>query len=216
MDDMDYRPQAWDEIFKSEGRVYNETFPRFEHLVDQFTLHRCDSILDLGCGSGRHLLSLSKLHFRVWGLDYSPAGLQLAKQWLAEEKMRVPLVRADMRFDLPFRDNAFDGLLSTQVIHHAHLNTIRRTIDEIRRVVKPGGLVFVSVPARRHEDEEYAEIEPNTFVPLEGPEKGLPHHIFSERECEQAFVSFNIIELATRGNRVITLLATKPEEGNER
>ena len=64
-------------------------------------------------------------------------------------------------------------------------------------------------------DEEYAEIEPNTFVPLEGPEKGLPHHIFSEQEYGEVFRAFNIIELSTRGDRVITLLATKPDEGSD-
>jgi SAM-dependent methyltransferase len=215
MEEMELRPQAWNEIFEKDGRVYNETFPRFEWLVEQFKLHGCQSILDLGCGSGRHVVNLSRQHFRVWGLDFSPVGLRLAQRWLDEEGVAAPLVLADMRFGLPFRDGNFDGLLSTQVIHHAKLKTVVQTVKAIWRVVKPGGLVFVSVPAHRHADEEYIEIEPNTFVPLEGGEKGLPHHIFSEEEFGELFEAFDIIELSTRGDRVITLLATKPYEGTK-
>lgn len=216
MDEIELRPHAWDDIFSGDGRVYHEVFPRFEWLVEQFARNGCKTILDLGCGSGRHLLHLTKNDFRVSGLDYSPAGLSLCKQWLEEEGLNAPLVLADMRSRLPFKGSAFDGLLSTQVIHHATLDSVRRTIDEIWRVVKPGGLIFVSVPAHRHVDEDYIEIEPNTFVPLEGPEKGLPHHIFSEQEYEQAFNAFQIIELSTRGEQVITLLAAKPGEKGEK
>ena len=71
---------------------------------------------------------------------------------------------------------------------------------------------LVSVPAHPHENEENVEIEPNTIVLVEGPEKGLPHHIFSMEEYETLFKAFNIIELSLRGERVITMLATRASE----
>jgi SAM-dependent methyltransferase len=212
MEEMDLRPQAWDEIFRNEGRVYHETFPRFDWLVQQFSDQGCERILDLGCGSGRHLVHLSQLGFRVVGLDYSPAGLRMTKQWLGQEGLSASLLLGDMRSPLPFRSALFNGILSTQVIHHTRLETIQRTVKELWRILAPGGLAFVTVPAHKHENEEYVEIEPNTFMPLEGPEKGLPHHIFSVEEYEKLFQAFNIIELSVRGERVITLLATKASD----
>ncbi len=206
---MKLRPQAWDEIFQKEGRVYHETFPRFEWLVQHLKFHGCEKILDLGCGSGRHLLHLTKLGFSVLGLDYSPTGLYLAKRWLYEEGMEAPILQADMRTPLPFKSKAFQGILSTQVIHHTQLATIRSTVDEIWRILTPGGLAFVTVPARAHENEGNIQIEPNTIVPTEGSEKGLPHHIFTLNEFCSLFERFQILEAAIRGEKVITILATK-------
>ena len=62
------------------------------------------------------------------GLDISPTGLRLAQNWLDEEYLEAPLVQADNRHPLPFKDGAFEGLLSTQVIHHALLAEVRATI----------------------------------------------------------------------------------------
>jgi SAM-dependent methyltransferase len=212
MKEMKLRPHAWDEIFQKEGRVFYETFPRFDWLAQQFKKHRCERILDFGCGSGRHLVHLTKLGFNVVGLDYSPAGLRMAKQWLRNESLEAPLLLGDMRYPLPIKDELFNGILSTQVIHHTHLEVIQRTVNELWRILAPGGLAFVTVPAHKHENEEYVEIELNTFVPLEGPEKGLPYHILSVEEYEKLFQAFNIIELSVRGERVITLLATKASD----
>lgn len=207
--EMTLRPQAWDEIFQKEGRVYHETFPRFDWLVQQFKYHGCERILDLGCGSGRHVLHLTKLGFDVMGLDYSPTGIQLAKQWLYDERMEAPILQADMRSPLPFKSNAFQGILSTQVIHHTQLATIRSTVDEIWRILTPGGLAFVTVPAHRNVNEGHVQIESNSFVPTEGSEKGLPHHIFTLDEFCSLFDRFQILEAAIKGAKVITILATK-------
>jgi len=93
---------------------------------------------------------------------------------------------------LPFRDSAFDGLMSTQVIHHALLAQVQATIHEIWRILAPGGLAIVSVAGRIHDDTDYKKIEPGTFLPQTGSEAGLPHHIFNEQTLRQAFAKFQI------------------------
>jgi SAM-dependent methyltransferase len=178
-------------------------------LVKEFRQHRCEQILDLGCGSGRHVVHLAKAGFRVCGLDNSPTGLSLARQWLQEEGLSASLVLADMRLALPIRDESFEGLLSTQVIHHALHATVLQTIAEIWRVLNWGGIAFVTVPAHHNPEGKFEEIEPNTFVPLQGGEAGLPHHIFSAEELEAAFDRFRILDLSLRGSKVIAILAQK-------
>jgi SAM-dependent methyltransferase len=207
---MQFRFQAWDDIFRKEGRVFHEPFQKFDELVCQFRGYGCSRILDLGCGSGRHVVQFAKQGFQIWGLEFSRTGLKLTNQWLNEEKLSAPLMEADMRGALPIQDEAFDGILSTQVIHHSRLGTIKRTISEIWRILDWGGLVFVTVPARRHAHEDYIEIEPNTFLPSEGSERGLPHHIFSIEELRSVFSDFRIIDASTRGEREVNaLLAMK-------
>jgi SAM-dependent methyltransferase len=202
--------QAWDEIFRREGRVYLEPFARFPKVVSDFREHGCGRLLDLGCGSGRHVVQFAKEGFHVWGLDGSPNGLHLAREWLLEDGLSAGLVQSDMREPLPFPDCAFDGLLSTQVIHHALIAQVRGTIREIWRVLAPGGLAFVSVSGQKHDDEEYVEVEPGTWVPTTGPEAGLPHHIFSEEELRSEFAAFNILESSVRAEgRVVVVFAQK-------
>ncbi|MCW4019264.1 MAG: class I SAM-dependent methyltransferase [Candidatus Bathyarchaeota archaeon] len=68
-------------------------------------------VLDLGCGSGRHTIALSVSGYTVVGLDVSSNLLEIAKSKAFEAGMRVPWVRADMRF-LPFASEVFVAVLS--------------------------------------------------------------------------------------------------------
>jgi hypothetical protein len=83
-------------------------------------------------------------------------------------------------------------VVSVQVIHHATLATIRGIVHEITRIMKPGGLVFVTVTRLTHHEGPFEEIEPNTFAPLDGPEKGLPHHCFTPEELRGVFGALEI------------------------
>lgn len=151
--------EPWELIYQKEGRVFHEPFPAFPNLVKEFRNYHCERILDLGCGSGMHVVHLAKAGFRLSGLDNSPTGLCLARDWLQEEGLPARLVLADMRLPLPFRPETFDGLLSTQVIHHAKLATVLGTIAEIWRVLTWGGIAFVTVPAQHDPDGSFEEIK---------------------------------------------------------
>lgn len=200
----------WDEIFKTEGRFFPEPFPRFNEVVQIFKDRGCSGILDLGCGSGRHLVHLAKEGFKTIGLDFSPTGLHLTRAWMVEEALEADLVLADMREPLPFRDDSFKGVLSTQVIHHARIVGVRSAIREIWRVLVPGGVAFVTVSGRKDEVKS-EEIEPDTFVPLTGPEKGLPHHIFSEEALKEEFRGFHLMDVSVRAEgKVLVIVARKP------
>ena len=206
---MDSESLPWEAIYRREGRVLEEPFPRFDELVEIYVQHGCKRLLDLGCGTGRHVVHLTKAGFWVCGLDSASTGLRLAREWLEDEKLSAVLVRADMRMRLPFREAAFDGIISTQVIHHARLETIRRTIAELKRVLVSGGVIFVTVPIRFHPQEANREIERGTFLPLEGAERGLPHHIFTLEELQAEFNDLDIQEVSVRGDVVIALTAIK-------
>jgi SAM-dependent methyltransferase len=127
-----------------------------------------------------------------------------------EYELLMPLIiPADMRQPLPFPGEIFDGLLTTRVIHHARLATVIKTAGEITRVLKPGGVLFLTVPAGKKSKGGSEEIEPHTFIPLAGFEKGLPHHIFSAEELRSLFSQFEVLDLSLREAREITLLAVK-------
>ncbi len=195
---MNAKNHPWENIYARDGRIFTEPFSAFSSVAQIFNQNQCRNILDLGCGNGRHVVALMNLNFSTVGLDISPTGLSLTREWLEDEELPANLVCGDIRHSLPFRENCFDGLISTQVIHHSLLAEIRLTISEIWRVMTDGGIAFVTVAGKKHDDTPYDEIEPGTFVPLEGSEKGLPHHIFTEEEIYREFELFQIQEISLR------------------
>jgi SAM-dependent methyltransferase len=208
--------QPWDEIFRRDGRVFEEPAPVVHHVAEVLQAHGCRRIVDLGCGSGRHTVFLAQRGFDVLGVDNSPTALRMSRKWLEEEELLAGLAQIDIRRPLPLYAASFDGLVSTQVIHHARLNTVRATAREISRILRPGGVLFVSVPGELDADETFARIEPATFVPTSGPEKGLPHHIFTPEELCSIFPDFAVVKLDQIDGRNITLMGVRQRSAASR
>ena len=57
--------------------------------------------------------------------------------------------------------------------------------------------------------QDHQEIEPNTFVPTSGSEKGLPHHLFTPDEFCGIFPQFEVLDLRVIDDRIIALTASK-------
>lgn len=201
----------WEKIFAQDGRVFTEELPAQREIIQRFSQRGFRKVLDLGCGNGRHVVALAAAGFKVLGLDISRSGLELSEDWLQEQNLSAALIQADTRQPLPLSENSLDGLLSTQVIHHAYKEQVLAAIAEIHRVLKPGGLAFVTVPCSSYSERKSKKLEKHTYLPLEGPESGLPHHIFSERRLRRAFRSFVVHEISYRDQgRLLAIWAEKP------
>ena len=202
----------WEKIFQKDGYQYPEPRPLVVHYTKILRERGLQSVLDLGCGRGRHAFHMAQQGLRVSGMDNAPTALKLTKQLMDMEQLGVDLVLADMRQPLPFGDNAFDAVLSTQVIHHALLATVIQTANEIQRIVCKGGMILISVPAYKAIEEDSPqpnEIEPHTFIPTSGDEEGLPHHLFTPEEFRDIFPPFEVIDLRVIEDRIIALHARK-------
>ena len=187
---------VWNDIFARDGRIFNQPNEDIPAFCTLLRAQNARKVLDLGCGSGRHVVYLASAGFDVCGLDQAPYALDLASQWLQEAGLQADLRPGDMLEPLPFADETFDGILSIAVIHHTVLAKIRGIIAEMERVLKPGGLIFVTVARKYREPDDVPseEIEPDTYVPLGGSEQGLPHHLFTEETLRDVFSSFTILE----------------------
>lgn len=192
---MEKSVKAWDQIFRQEGRVFTEPHEDMAGIAQLLKERGASTILDLGSGTGRHVVFLTKKGFQVFGLDNSPQGIDIAEKWLGEEGLSADLRLQDMTERLPFEDDFFDAVVSVQVIHHADVATIKGIIKEMERVLKQGGFVFITVPKLQNQGREFRQIEPNTFVPLDGPERGVPHHYFTPEELKELLANFSITDV---------------------
>lgn len=99
------------------------------------------TVVDLGCGAGRDLKTLSDGGFFAVGLDISAPLASIARQHSG-----CPVVIADLRH-LPLASARFDGVwASASLLHLAH-NDIGQALAEIFRILKPGGIFFASIKA---------------------------------------------------------------------
>jgi SAM-dependent methyltransferase len=100
------------------------------------------SLLDLGCGAGRHAIFLAKQGYQVTACDYSKVGIQETdRRALADQLVvRTIVCEAD---NLPFPDNSFDGLLCYAVLYYLPFNRMVEAVNEIYRVLKPGGKALI-------------------------------------------------------------------------
>lgn len=96
-------------------------------------------ILELGCGHGR-----DAAWFEAHGADVVAADLSTGM--LAEARLRVsgPVVQLDMRA-VAFRGAVFDGAWSNAALLHLPKASVPDVLGEVRRILKPGGVFFVSI-----------------------------------------------------------------------
>jgi len=191
----------WDRIFTERGRVFTDPHADIQRVVKLIRDREGSRILDLGCGTGRHILFFSRLGFDVYGFDASPKAITMTQEWLKNEGHEATLCEHQMEDPFPYENDFFDAVISIQVIHHNLMTDIRKTIREIERVLKPGGVLFVTFPILRpepvseEEDWKLVEVEETTYVPQRGWESGIPHHYFTLEEIPIEFHSFNIHDI---------------------
>lgn len=109
-------------------------------LVDQAALYGSQRVLDVGCGTGTlaTLIKVTHPESEVTGLDPDPKALARGKQ-------KAERAGASVRFDqgyadeLPYPDASFDRVVSSFMFHHLPADRRGRTLQELRRVLAPGG-----------------------------------------------------------------------------
>ena len=110
-------------------------------LVEQAAIGDGMEVLDIGAGTGSLAALIADRHpgARVTGLDADP-------RMLARAREKVPGARFDegMSYALPYPGASFDRVLSTLFFHHLTPSDKRRTLDEIHRVLRPGGELHVA------------------------------------------------------------------------
>ena len=207
------RKNAWNEAFKKDGVIFVKPQEGMHKIVKLFKKNGVKRVLDLGCGSGRHLVYLAKHNFDVYGIDIAREGIRIARNWLRREGLKAHLKVGDIYKKLPYKDNFFDAIICIRTLNHGKIEWIRRCIKEMERILKPNGFIFVTVHkhvSKKHIPKEKLYgikwIAPRTYIILGGPEKGLLHYRFNKKILLKEFKNFKILDFGIDSENYYYLL----------
>ena len=122
---------------------FNNSYGQYLHFQERQILQQRlghlpqNSILDMGCGTGRFL-------------DFAKNGIDFSEGMLAQAKAKYPhhqLTVGDIS-RMPFAENSFDAIFSLHVFMHLKMETIEGAISEAHRILKPGGILIFDFPSK--------------------------------------------------------------------
>jgi tellurite methyltransferase len=199
--------QGWEPLWRRDAVAaqWLEPDPSVLAVADRLRAEGVRRVYDLGCGVGRHAGALTGRGFAVVASDLSPTALSRCRAVLEGLGAAANLLEADMR-RLALADRSVDWVLAYHVLYHATADEMAASFGEIRRVLRPGGYLYVTLISasdtkrQRFEEQvaagEAVALERSTFVcpdERDGDEY-LPHHFTAETELRERFLAAFEIE----------------------
>ncbi len=179
---------------KTTIESYNKTVEEYIKNVD--TLHQYEAsgrfislisegslILDLGCGPGRDAKIFADKGFRVIGIDLSEKMIDAAKSRVKNADFRNMNLK-----QLDFKDDYFDAVWASASFLHIPKKDIPKAVKEVHRVLKSGGIFYLSL-----KEGEGESFEPDKRY--DGAEKFWAY--YTEEEIKKLLINekFNVLEI---------------------
>ena len=137
-------PEMWAARFAQATRMNPWKAFRFSRTTEWALIRRhvpsAGAILDAGCGFGEWVSFLSARGYRAEGLDYSETLVSRLRQTYSALRWEVGDIRR-----MPYPADSFDAVISWGVIEHDEAGP-GAALAEFHRIVKPGGVIIVTVP----------------------------------------------------------------------
>ncbi len=149
------------------------------------------TVLDNGCGPGRHGIFFAREGFTVTGLDQSDQGLSYFADWAERLGLTVTAQKGDI-FALPFPDETFDGIIDYNVSYHTDTQGFLKAVSELRRVLKPGGECYMTLLSQSDPGFRTAPAEEHIDRFTLVHAGGTPHFYGSREDLEEIFSGFTM------------------------
>jgi len=126
------------EKLKETDETYQEHIERYKFTLDKIS---AKTVLDASCGAGYGSQMMARSAGHVHGIDISEESIRYAREKYGASNITYEAM--DIK-KLKFPDRSFDVVVSFETIEHIGFQ--QEFVDEIRRVLKPGGALIISTP----------------------------------------------------------------------
>ncbi|MGY5852474.1 MAG: class I SAM-dependent methyltransferase [Candidatus Thorarchaeota archaeon] len=153
-------------------------------------------ILDCGAGGGRPPLGLfAEWGYKCYGIDISEEAVNAARQFATKHNLEIDLRIGDFR-DIPFDDETFSFVFTQNSLNHLSKNDTEIAIREMKRVLRPGGLLFVdfmSIDCSYCNEEVMGRLVGDyEFLGVHGEDESL-HSFFRNDEPDRYFEDMEMV-----------------------
>lgn len=145
------------------------------YLLDQIVKQRYnqdDKILDAGCGNGRNMHWFLNNEYDITGIDINEESITALKSkyaYLPQDRLLVSTIEKT-----EFPDSCFNHIICSAVLHFAdNLDQFNNMMDELIRVLKPGGSIFIRMTTAIGFENKIEEISEGLFYIPDGSKRFL-------------------------------------------
>lgn len=191
--------KGWD-WEKAEDNIWLDPSEESYYFCEKWKKQGRRSVLDLGCGLGRHSVLFAKYGFKVTAVDISDYAVKSVREAEKRENVVITSKVCDM-LELPFRENSFDCIFSYHAISHTDTEGFYRILNKIKKVLKPDGEIFLTLCSKSawsFREANYPRIDENTVIKKEdGPENDVPHFYVDLEDIKRLFEpDFELIRIS--------------------
>ncbi len=174
----------------SNSVLWFEEFLRTQNL-------KPGKLLDLGAGKGRNAIHLANNQFKVTCIDLIKENIQYITEKNIDAKVH------DVTTPLPFANEAFDYAIDVFCFKHlVDTSAIHNYIDELKRVLKKGGIYHLSLASI--DDGYYGPLLKTSPSPVQrlivDPETNIPSILYYKKHIEELFKGFTLLEFFEKKN----------------
>lgn len=164
-------------------------------VIDIFRDSGAVRVCDAACGHGAYSVAFASNGFEVYSFDISPSAAALTRRGLARFGLDGSRVKSADIMATGCPDGFFDGAVAGSVLDHMGVLDARRSLAELRRITKPGGLIMVSFDRKEEDDlsEPHRLLDDGSILYTSGSRRGMILHPYSESEARRLLEGLEIV-----------------------
>jgi len=190
--------RGWDWSLVSDD-FWNKVSDEFLPVAYRWKNLKKKTVLDIGCGRGRHSLFLAELGFNVTATDISPEGIEQLRKEAKKRKLesKIKTLVCDM-LELPFENNTFDGVLGFHSIYHTDYAGLKTVIARITDILKESGQLYITFNSKSNPSFHVSDntvIDEYTVIRHFGLEEGIPHTFLEYDDIIELLADYRILKM---------------------
>jgi len=178
-------------------------------FLEQFQTNQVRNVCDAACGFGAYSAMLSANGYLVSGFDIATTAVELTTKLLDQNKLAYSQYIVSDICAIGYPTDCFDAVVAHAVIDHLSATAAQTALDELLRITRPGGLVYISFDPLEEDDliAPHEVFSDGSFLYSDGERKGLLFRYYPSKHIKNLVGSVKILRwhCSRRGERSLLI-----------